>query len=374
MHMLGTKALENWAHVRHTEMGRMIGVMLELSSRREPVMLAEMLNCAMANMIGVVILGKRVFESKGMESNEFKDMVVELMTCAGLVNVGDYLPALAWMDLQGIEGRMKKLHNKFDHILTKMVDDHTATAHQRIGNPDFLDVIMANRDHNSQDQSLSLSDDNIKGLLLNLFTAGTDTPSSTIEWAMAEMLQNQTIIKQAQSEMDRVIGRQRRLTESDIPNLPYLRAICKESFRKHPPTPLNIPRVSSEACEVNEYYIPQNTKLLVNIWAIGRDPEVWKDPLEFNPGRFSTGRAVRMDPRGSDFELIPFGAGRRMCVGARMGVVLVEYIVGVLLHSFHWECSEEIINMEEVFGLALQKKVPVSALVTPRLQPKAYVI
>ncbi|RVW54501.1 Flavonoid 3',5'-hydroxylase 2 [Vitis vinifera] len=372
LHMLGGKALEDSSQVRTVELGHMLRAMLELSQREEPVVVPEMLSFSIANMIGQVILSRRVFETKGSESNEFKDMVVELMTCAGYFNIGDFIPSIAWMDIQGIERGMKHLHKKFDKLLTRMIEEHTASAHERKGNPDFLDVVM---DHqgNSTGEKLTLT--NIKALLQNLFAAGTDTSASIIEWSLAEMLKNPSILKRAQEEMDHVIGRNRRLVESDLPKLPYLQAICKESLRKHPSTPLNLPRVSTQACEVNGYYIPENTRLSVNIWAIGRDPDVWENPEEFRPERFLSGRNAKIDPRGNDFELIPFGAGRRICAGARMGIVLVEYILGTLVHSFDWKMPDGVeINMDEAFGLALQKAVSLSAMVTPRLHQSAYAV
>ncbi|XP_027343807.1 flavonoid 3',5'-hydroxylase 2-like [Abrus precatorius] len=373
LHMLGGKALDDWAQVREEEMGYMLRAMYDCSKKGEAVVVAEMLTYAMANMIGQVILSRRVFETKGLESNEFKDMVVELMTVAGYFNIGDFIPFLAWLDLQGIERGMKTLHKKFDVLITKMIEDHVASSHKRKAKPDFLDAVMAHHSEISDGEKLSLT--NIKALLLNLFTAGTDTSSSIIEWALAEMLKNPNIMKRVHEEMDQVIGKGRRLQESDIPNLPYLQAVCKETYRKHPSTPLNLPRVSAEPCQVNGYYIPKNTRLSVNIWAIGRDPNVWENPLEFNPERFLSGKNAKVDPRGNDFELIPFGAGRRICAGTRMGIVLVQYILGTLVHSFHWKLPNGVVdlNMEESFGLALQKKVALSAMVTPRLPPSAYI-
>ena len=155
-----------------------------------------------------------------------------------------------------------------------------------------------------------------------------------------------------------------------MPKLRYLQAICKEAFWKHPSTPLNLPRIASQACEVNGYYIPKNTRLSVNSWAIGRDPDVWENPLGFDPDRFLSGKHAKLDPQGNDFELIPFGAWRRLCAGARMGVVLVEYVLGTLVHSFDWKLPAEVIefNMEESFGLA----VPLKAKVSPRLALNSY--
>ena len=112
----------------------------------------------------------------------------------------------------------------------------------------------------------------------------------------------------------------------------------------------------------------------MNIWGIGRDPQVWANPLDFKPERFLSGKNAKIDPRGNDFELIPFGAGRRICAGTRMGIVLVEYILGTLVHSFDWKLPAEVVelNMDEAFGLALQKAVPLSASVSPRLALNAY--
>ncbi|KAF3453127.1 hypothetical protein FNV43_RR03561 [Rhamnella rubrinervis] len=370
LHMLGGKALDDWAHVREVELGHMLRAMYDSSKRGEPVVVPEMLTYSMANMIGQVILSRRVFVTKGSESNEFKDMVVELMTSAGFFNIGDFIPSIAWMDLQGIERGMKRLHRRFDVLLRKMIDEHTASAHERKGKPDFLDIVMANRE-NSEGERLSMT--NIKALLLNLFTAGTDTSSSIIEWSLAEMMKNPTILKKAHEEMDRVVGRERRLQESDLQKLPYLQAICKETFRKHPSTPLNLPRVSTQACEVNGYYIPKNTRLSVNIWGIGRDQMFGKTHCNSLRRGFNRKNA-KIDPRGNDFELIPFGAGRRICAGTRMGIVLVEYILGTLVHSFDWKLPADVVelDMEESFGLALQKSVPLSALVSPRLPLSVY--
>lgn len=163
LHMLGGKALYDWSNVRNIELGHMLRAICESSQRNEPVVVPEMLTFAMANMIGQVILSRRVFVTKGTESNEFKDMVVELMTSAGFFNIGDFIPSIAWLDLQGIERGMKKLHNRFDVLLTKMIEEHMASTYERKRKPDFLDIVMANRE-NSDGERLTIT--NIKALLL----------------------------------------------------------------------------------------------------------------------------------------------------------------------------------------------------------------
>ncbi|KAJ3707964.1 hypothetical protein LUZ61_011669 [Rhynchospora tenuis] len=368
--MLGPAALERWAPVRISEVGCMLQSMYEWSRRNQPVDIAELLSCSLANMIGQVILSRRILQTGQPEATKFKDMVVEHMTLAGLVNYGDYIPGIGWMDLQGLEKRISNLAGRFDKMWREMVELHEATASSRKGNPDVLDGLLSHR--NAEDGE-KITDVNIRALLMDLFTAGSDTSSSSIEWAIAEMLLNPSIVKRAQAEMDQVIGRNRRLQDSDIPNLPYLRAICKESFRKHPSTPLNLPLICTEDCEAEGYYIPKGTRLMVNIWAIGRDPDVWENPTEFNPDRFMTEKGLKIQPNGTHFELIPFGAGRRICAGARMGQVLVEYILGTLIHAFDWRLPDGVEpNMDEAFGLAIQKAVPLMILVSPRLAPHLY--
>ncbi|KAK8468387.1 hypothetical protein PHAVU_006G015400 [Phaseolus vulgaris] len=369
-HMLGGRALHDWGHVRASEVKHMLKAMQECGKQGELVVVCDLLSCTITNMVSQVVLSKRIFSNKGLEAKEFKDMVVEFMTISG-VNIGDFVPCIAWMDLQGVVGKMKRLHKRFDVFLTNIIEEHVKSSHERKGKPDFLDVVMTNGEDPSQER---LSFSNIKALLLNLFTAGTDTSTSIIEWALAEMLKNPNILIRAQKEMDEVVGRERVVLESDLPKLPYLQAICKETYRMHPSTPLSVPRVATEACNVNGYYIPKNTRLNVNIWAIGRDPNVWSNPLEFNPERFLRGKSAKVDPSGVDFELIPFGGGRRICAGDRMAIVVIQYILGSLVHSFDWKLPNgEDLNMDEAFGLTLQKAVPLSAMVSPRLLSHAYV-
>ncbi|GAB4843947.1 hypothetical protein Ancab_013911 [Ancistrocladus abbreviatus] len=285
----------------------------------------------------------------------------------GATSFGDWAPL---RHTEGIQGKMKRLHDKFDGLITKMLEDHMKTADQRKGNPDLFDIVMGITE---ETEGVKLTMTNYKALLLNLFIAGTDTSSSTMEWAMAEMLKNPTILKHAQAEIDSVIGKNRRLEESDLPKLRYLQAICKETFRRHPVVPLSLPRVTSEACQVNGYYIPKNTRLFVNVWAIGQDPELWEGPLEFNPERFLTEKGAKVEPWGNDFELIPFGSGRRICAGIRMGIAVVQYVIGTLVHCFEWKLIDGVeLEMEEVFGLVLGKAQRLKAFAIPRLEPNAY--
>ncbi|GAB2267132.1 hypothetical protein Dimus_002117 [Dionaea muscipula] len=371
LHMLGATSFAEWSPLRHSEIGQMVRDMREMSRHQgKLVPVLELVSCALANIIGQKSISRRVFATCSEESNDFKDMIVELMRLAGLFNIGDFIPSIEWMDLQGIQRKMKRQHDKFDALITRMIEEHMNTVNEREGNPDFFDIVMSIKEDTD---GVKLTMTNYKALLLNMFIAGTDTSSCTIEWAMAEMLKNPYILKRAQEEIDTVVGKNRRLEESDIQKLPYLQAVCKETFRRHPVVPLNIPRVASEPCQVNGYYIPKNARLFVNVWAMGQDPELWENPQNFDPERFLSERLAKVEPWGNDFELIPFGSGRRICAGIRMGITIVQLVIGTLVHCFDWKLSDGVdVHMDEAFGLVLGKAERLKATARPRLEPIAY--
>lgn len=172
----------------------------------------------------------------------------------------------------------------------------------------------------------------------------------------------------AHDELARVIGSGRDIEEPDIDRLPYLQAVVKETFRLHPPAPLLLPRQAQMTIRIAGYTIPKGARVLVNVWAMGRDEAIWSEPDKLMPERF-LGRAV--DYRGGDFELTPFGAGRRMCPGMPLAIRMVHLVLGSLLHRFEWRLPTEVersgIDMCEKFGVTLTKAVPLRAIATPML-------
>jgi len=302
---------------------------------------------------------------------------VEVMVLAGVFNIGDFVPALEWLDLQGVAAKMKKLHKRFDDFLTKIVEEHKMNGGDGSGKQTDLLSTLISLKKNAESEGERITDTEIKALLLNMFTAGTDTSSSTVEWAIAELMRNPKILAHLKQELDSVVGRDRLVTELDLPHLTYLQAVIKETFRLHPSTPLSLPRIAAEGCEINGYHIPKGSTLLVNVWAIARDPDVWTQPLEFRPERFLPGgEKPNVDVRGNDFELIPFGAGRRICAGMSLGLRMVQLMTATLAHTFDWDLANGLdpmkLNMEEAYGLTLQRAVPLTVNPKPRLSPQAY--
>lgn len=195
----------------------------------------------------------------------------------------------------------------------------------------------------------------------------------TVEWAISELLRKPEIFEKATEELDRVIGKDRWVDEKDIPSLPYVEAIVKETMRMHPVAPMLVPRYSREDIKIAGYDIPKDTRVLVNVWTIGRDPEIWDQPHEFIPERFI---GNNIDVKGHDFELLPFGSGRRMCPGYSLGLKVIQSSLANLLHGFNWKLpvgmKAEDLNMEEIFGLSTPKKFPLVAMPEPRLPAHLY--
>jgi cytochrome P450 len=193
----------------------------------------------------------------------------------------------------------------------------------------------------------------------NIFLAGTDTSAAVVVWAMTTLMNNPRVMNKVQMEIRNLYENKDFINEDDIEKLLYLKSVVKETLRLFPPSPLLLPRETIENCNIDGYEIKPKTLVHVNAWAIGRDPENWEDPEEFYPERFSTSS---IDFKGKNFELIPFGSGRRMCPAMNMGVVTVELILANLVHSFDWKLpngfdKEQMLDTQVKPGITMHKKI-----------------
>jgi len=234
-----------------------------------------------------------------------------------------------------------------------------------------------------------------------LLVGASESSTYTIEWGIAELIRNPMVMKCAQTELETVIGTNRIVEEADLQKLTYLQAVVKEIFRLHPPVPLSLPHSSlDEACEVAGCYdIPPRTKVVVNLWAMGRDPSIWERPLEFYPERFlqqqhpeafnydpqpnflqqkqhpivdkTVDATKTVDVKENTFEHLPFGSGKRACPGRAMGNLVVEINLARLLHGFNWELPNKqdpkTLDMTEKLGGAMRKAKPLHVRAYPKL-------
>ncbi|GMH01220.1 hypothetical protein Nepgr_003059 [Nepenthes gracilis] len=300
-------------------------------------------------------------------THRFHDILHETQHLLGDVNIADFFPWLSWVNkFNGVDTRLERNFRELDMYYDQVIEEHRDPSRPRLDDhEDLVDVLLGVQ--KNQTQPIRLTNDQIKGVLTDIFVAGTDTSAATLVWTMVELIKNPEAMKQAQEEITNIVGGKEKVEESDLPKLPYLKLVLKESFRLHPPLPLLVPRETTQACTINGYEIPAKTRVLINVKAISMNPTCWEDPDSFKPERFS-GSAI--DFKGRDFELIPFGAGRRGCPGISFGAVTVELALANLLHCFDWEMPHGMernnIDMRQTVGLVMHKKTPLVAVATPR--------
>ncbi|PNX57920.1 cytochrome p450 71a26-like protein [Trifolium pratense] len=201
-----------------------------------------------------------------------------------------------------------------------------------------------------------------------MFGAGTDTTLAVLEWTMTELLRHPNVMQKLQNEIRNVVSQKAHITEQDLYNMHYLKAVIKETLRLHPPSPLLIPRESRQDTKIMGYDIAAGTQVIVNAFAISTDSSYWDQPLEFQPERF----LKNVDIKGNDFQLIPFGGGRRGCPGISFAMVVNELVLANLVHQFDWSLPNGVerdmaLNMSETTGLTIHRKFPLMAIASPHL-------
>lgn len=207
-----------------------------------------------------------------------------------------------------------------------------------------------------------------------MFIAGTNGPASVLEWSLAELIRNPHAFNKAREEIDSVVGKDRLVRESDIPNLHYLQAVVKETLRLHPPTPI-FAREALRTCQVEGYDIPAHSNIFINAWAIGRDPNYWDNPLEYSPERFlasdEPGKS-KIDVRGQYYQLLPFGSGRRSCPGASLALLVIQATLASLVQCFDWVVNDgknNEIDMSEEGRVTVFLAKPLKCKPVPRFVP-----
>ncbi|XP_043718876.1 cytochrome P450 98A2-like [Telopea speciosissima] len=322
------------------------------------------------NNITRLAFGKRFVNREGImdeQGLEFKGIVANGVKNGASLAMAEHIPWLRFLFPLEEEAFAKHAARR-DRLTRAIMEEHTA-AHNKSGHAreHFVDALL------TLQHKYDLSEDTIIGLLWDMITAGMDTTAISVEWAMAELIKNPRVQEKAQEELDWVIGIKRVLTEADFSSLPYLQCVAKEALRLHPPTPLMLPHKANANVKLGGYDIPKGTNIHVNVWVVARDPAVWKEPSQFWPERFLE---EDVDMKGHDFRLLPFGAGRRVCPAAQLGINLVTSMLGHLLHHFYWAPLDGVkpddIDMSENPGIVTYMRAPLQAVPMPRLPTQLY--
>ncbi|KAF5197788.1 Cytochrome p450 [Thalictrum thalictroides] len=366
LQLLNTKKVKSFQFVREEEVALMMDKIKDFSLSTSVINLSEMFVHLSYDVVCRAALGKKY--NDGKVGSKFKGILKEYVYLFGVTNVGDLIPSLAWVNnLNGLNARVEKSFRDVDSFINEVVEEHIEKKRRIDGRhgsgdneeEDLVDVMLA-IENGEREHGISWARDTTKAIVLDMFVAGTDTSSVVLEWAMSELIRNPNIMEDVQNEVRGIARGEVMIAETDMDEMHYLKSVIKETLRLHPPVPLLVPRESMEKVQIQGYDIPAKTTVLINTFVIGRDPKLWEEPEKFWPKRFLNGKSTSIDFKGQDFQLIPFGTGRRGCPGILFATSVIELTLANLLNRFNWALPKDIdgnnLNMEEEPGFIVHRK------------------
>ncbi|CAK8539819.1 unnamed protein product [Lathyrus sativus] len=357
LELLSAKRVQSFSYIREDESTKLIQSIQ--STANSTINLTSRIFAMVSNAIS-----RAAFGEKSKDQQEFVELVKKVVEISSGLDVDDMFPSIKPLHiLTGMRSKLDKFHKRVDTIIGNIVRQHQEKRSKgkednnnvEVDKEDLVDVLL--RVQESGDLDVEITTNNIKAVIWDVFVAGTDTTATTIEWTMSELMKNPSARKKVQAELRAALKGKETIQESDLQELSYLKLIIKETLRLHPPSPLLVPRESSELTIIDGYEIPKNTKVIINAWALARHPDYWTDAEMFIPERFEDSS---VDFKGNNFEFIPFGAGRRMCPGMSFGLASVTLPLAKLLYHFDWELPDamkhEDLDMNEHFGMAVGRE------------------
>ncbi|GJN24838.1 hypothetical protein PR202_gb12606 [Eleusine coracana subsp. coracana] len=335
LNLLNQRRVLDFRHVREDEVARLIHAVTNEWSNGQLINLSEKIFCMVNDIVLRTTIGRR-----SKHRDEFLHELEGVMRLICGFNLVDLYPSsklIHWLSTSARD--IGKCQSRIYHIIESIIHERDTTL--AVAQDDLLSVLL--KLQKDGELQFTLTNEIISAVIFDIFTGGSDTAATTLEWAVSELVKNPRALHKAQSEVRETFNGQRRL-------------VIKETLRLHPPAPL-VPRECREKCQIMGYDVPKGMAVVINIWAIGRDSKYWDAAEEFRPERFYNSS---IDFKGTDFEYIPFGAGRRICPGMTYGNSIMELALASLLYYFDWELpagvKTEDFNMTEDFGLTVKRK------------------
>ncbi|CAO2199688.1 unnamed protein product [Urochloa humidicola] len=371
VHLLSARRVASFRRVREQEAAALVGRIKAAAAGGAPFELAELLAEYANAVVTRAAVGdecaRGLFDG-GDRGREQRKVFNDFQALMGTEPIGELLPWLGWVDAaRGLEAKVRRTFQTLDGLLDKVIDDHRRRRQPQNGGVaddgdgdrrDFVDVLLDVQEHDKE-IGIQLGTNEIKAIILDMFAAGTDTTSTAMEWAMAELVTHPRTMRKLQNEIRAAAGG---VDEARVSQLCYLKAVVKETLRLHVPIPLLVPREPAAEAEILGYRVPAGTRVVINAWAIARDLVAWEDAEEFVPERFlmDVDGAAAVDYRGQDFRFVPFGAGRRGCPGIGLAEASIEMGLASLLYHFDWDAAggagPSSLDMSEMSGLAAHIK------------------
>nr|AQY76218.1 cytochrome p450 [Thapsia garganica] len=365
IYLTNPKKLDKLQGLRLKVVTQMVEHVKEISKRGQVVNIGKLAFATALNQMSNTCFSADVAHfNSDQDGNEFQNAVKTIMKVDGKMNFADYFPWLKILDPQGIRRDAKAAYSWLDQLCENFIVQRL--RHRECNFPPHGDLLDSFLDFR-QENPVYFDVKHIKVLLMDLFIAGTDTNSSTIEWAMTELILNPSIMQKLREELSERIGEKGSLEEAEILEIPYLQSVLKETMRLHLVAPFLLPHKTVTNVKFNGYIIPKNTPVMINAWAIARDSNSWKSPTHFTPERFLSSE---IDYKGRYFSFLPFGSGRRICPGIRLAERVMSLMLMSLVAKFDWKLpnnmSPKELDMDDTFGVTSQKATPLLLVPTPR--------
>nr|CAB3499625.1 unnamed protein product [Digitaria exilis] len=329
LELLSARKVKQFASIRDRETMSLVAEVQAAAAAAaggEPVNVGELLVSFSNSITGMAMFGDRCSSER---RERFLAAVAVALNLSSGFCVSDLFPSMLFVDVAtGVRYRLQRAHRQLDQVLDEIIADSEA---RRRRNDDQGDRNREGEDDDLLSVLLRIRDE---GEFEDLFTGGTETTSSVAEWVMSELVKNPEMMAKAQAEVRQAFNNKNTCDhESNLHHLHYLSMVIKETMRLYPPLPLLLPRLCRETCDIGGFEVAKGTRVIVNAWAIARSPEYWDDSEKFNPERFEK---IMADYKGTQFEYMPFGSGRRMCPGSGFGLASLELILARLLYHFDW--------------------------------------
>ncbi|XP_042009334.1 cytochrome P450 71A8-like [Salvia splendens] len=364
LQLLSNKRVQSYRAIREEEAALIVKKVLETSGNTA-VDLSAMFESFSNDVIGRSAFGGKLSDSEN--GKKFLEAMADLMKLLGIIDIGDFIAWLGWIGrVNGFDRRLDDTAKRIDLVLESVIQERMLEKKgvKEESGEHFVDILLDIYNHTTLD--VSIDRDSLKAIILDVFVGGTDTISTTMEWTMSEILRHPKVMKKLQQEVRGILKQKPEITDDDLQKMHYLKAVIKEAMRLHPPLPLLLPRLASKDVQVKGFDISAGTIVMINAWAIGRDLVSWDKPETFMPERFLNSS---IDFKGLDFELIPFGGGRRGCPGITLASAGMELLLADLLRKFDWKLANGVepkdLDMSESPGMTVHRAVPLLALASP---------
>nr|CAD1817764.1 unnamed protein product [Ananas comosus var. bracteatus] len=287
--LLGPKRVRAFASIRKDEVAKLIED-ISAAAAAGPKGSVVNLTRRLTTMTNAMI-SRAAFGGQNAQHHRFLEVAQSAVEAAAGFSVADAFPSLRFLDvLSGLRPRLQKVRRELDEVFDEIIEQHQQKKKNTADESeeeDLIDLLLRLKDNG--DLEVPLSIDNIKAVILDLFLAGTDTSSALLQCIMSELIRNPKVMAKAQTEVREALKGDDGIVieEAQVNELHYLKLVVKETLRLHPPVPLLLPRVCQSTCHVAGYEIPAGARIVVNAWAIARDPEHWSEPERFVPERFA---------------------------------------------------------------------------------------